>query len=624
VLVLDKTLNPMLNTPTTFANASIGGLASLLQQARTTPGVSTVFVQSIGTPTPQAGSADAWNQAAAELENLGGNTDVFLSLGDGGGSRPAGATGWYSFVAAPDNGCLPSSPTPCGSASEASAPLTHKSGDLSGALGRNQTWQYAPLIDEVGDDEHTGELLTLAYRPPQTWPFSDDADARAILNWLSRYDSGGTDLTDLGNGECYDPGNVRDVRSSYCSMEINWATRKAELGDSQTRTGVCATTEHPFDRDKYAQVCDQISREIAQLSDVKDDMVTMKNQIGSQQALTAYLAVQQLADEVKRSVEAGGATADRNVFAEGLEIAAESVELVSLLLPPPTQEAGELFGATLSLTGEITSLVEGDEQGESAVGEPVTVAPADLGFEMQQRVNAAGAAFNHAWDMLVSDPAKLNAAHQNFVVDPNNPVHQDECKQTGVTCGIWRGVPDDLDNKQPLMQNAVRHWAAGKLMAATYDVWLLPTNQGSKFVPGCGLDKNCRRDVTPADVPGIVCVINPNSTFNSRDWNPFGGVSPDAAYYLRDRLGLTLFNEGLLPRRGNSIWLLAQSPNVFDPNARSYYPPQSLLTNLYAPPGTTKTGGGYGWERPWLYSRGQRFQFHSATLPNSDLMECNW
>jgi hypothetical protein len=30
--------------------------------------------------------------------------------------------------------------------------------------------------------------------------------------------------------------------------------------------------------------------------------------------------------------------------------------------------------------------------------------------------------------------------------------------------------------------------------------------------------------------------------------------------------------------------LLGQSPNVFDPNATSYYPPQSLVTQLYAPP----------------------------------------
>jgi hypothetical protein len=402
---------------------------------------------------------------------------------------------------------------------------------------------------------------------------------------------------------------------------------KAGLGDSQTGTGVCANYQKykaepelvGVDEDKYERVCDQVSREIGELSHVKDGMKTMKDEMGSDQALTAYLAVEKLSDEVKNSVEVGGARASRDVTAEGLEIAGESIELIGLFVPPPSQEAAELFGTTLSLAGEITSLAEGGEQGESAVQEPMTVHPADLGSEMQQRVNAAGAAFDHAWDMLVSDPAKLNAAYENFALDRSSP----GCEQPGKTCGIWQGVPDDLGKSQPMMQNGVRHWAAGKLMAATYDVWLLDTKQGSKFVPGCGVDKRCRRDVTSADVPGILCVINPFSNF-SKNWKPFGPVSLDAAYYVRDRMGLTLFNEGLLPRRGSNMWLLGQSPNVFDPNARSYYPPQSLLSDLYAPPNTGKVGGGYGWERPWLYSRGQRFQFHGATLPNSRSMECNW
>ncbi|HYY10180.1 MAG TPA: hypothetical protein VE781_04535, partial [Kineosporiaceae bacterium] len=115
VLVLDKTLNPMLDTPKAFANgAPVGDMAKLLEQARTTPGVSTVLVQSIGRPSPYSVSAnDAWNSAAAQLEQLGGNTDVFLNLKGPDWPRPAGTSGWYSLVAAPDPSCLPSSPLPC-------------------------------------------------------------------------------------------------------------------------------------------------------------------------------------------------------------------------------------------------------------------------------------------------------------------------------------------------------------------------------------------------------------------------------------------------------------------------------------------------------------------------------
>jgi hypothetical protein len=130
VLVLDKMLNPMLGTPTSFANgAPIGDVANLLQRARTTPGVSTVLVQSIGRPNPYSVSAnDAWNAAAGQIENLGGNTDVFLNLKGPDWPRPAGTTGWYSLVAAPDPGCLPSASGPCQSEIEASTPLTGASG----------------------------------------------------------------------------------------------------------------------------------------------------------------------------------------------------------------------------------------------------------------------------------------------------------------------------------------------------------------------------------------------------------------------------------------------------------------------------------------------------------------
>jgi hypothetical protein len=653
VLVLDKTLKPMLGTPTAFTNgAPVGDMARLLQQARpgpnATPGVSTVFVQSIGTPTPPSGSEDAWNRAAAVIGDMGGNGDVFLRLGDGGGSRPAGTTGWYSFVAAPDPGCLPTSPTPCLTAIEASTPLTQRSGqpgaagDVSGVLGRNQTWQYAPLIDEVGGDD-AGELLTLAYRPPSKWPFSGDPDARPILHWLSQYDRGGTDLTSLGNGACYDPGNLRDVRSSYCSIRLNWASLKAGLGDSQTGTGVCANYQKykaelvGVAEEKYEAVCDQISREIGQLADVKDDMSQVKSQIGSENAIIGYFAVQTMAKQVKDAVEANScpdvsagcyAKANGPTTAEGLELAAQMVELYSVLATElePVGVVGEFLGGALALAGEITSLVDGGEQGESALAEPVTD-PAELGLQIEQRLSAAGSAFDHAWDMLVSDPAKLNAAHQNFAVDPNNPAHKQECAQPGVTCYIWNGVPDDLDTAQPMMQNGVRHWAAGKFMASAFDVWMVDTRQIA------GRDA---RDVTPADVHTIGC-DRECSFGNCNTWPPFyeGSVDPpkiwnvlpeDAVYYFRDQLGLTQpKTPDPVPRNGGNMWVLAKG-DISTKGGRRVWPPKDLLRDLYALPNTRSVGGGYGWERPWLYSRGQRFNFHSGWIRDDrrDVQRCFW
>jgi hypothetical protein len=353
-------------------------------------------------------------------------------------------------------------------------------------------------------------------------------------------------------------------------------------------------------------------------------MDQLQRQIGSDAAITAYFTVQTMADQVKAAVEAGPAKANRRTTAEGLELAAQLVEFYSLFLPegPPV---GEFIGGALALAGEITSLFEGDEQGESALGKPVTLDPARLGLEIAQRLAAAGAAFGHSWDMLVSDPAKLNAAYENFALDPSAP----GCERAGATCGIWQGIPGGVDNAKPMMQNGVRHWAAGKFMAATYDVWLVDTLQGKGPLA---------RDVTPADVHTIGCDL----TSSGSSWPPFYQGKPadkwpheleptnilpeDAAYYLRDRFGLTQpktdrnFNPDPVPRHGSNMWVLAQGdlsdkgnwPKAL-PTGSRYWPPKSLLDDLYAPPNDRAAGGGYGWERPsWLYSRGQHFNIHGS------------
>jgi hypothetical protein len=634
VLVLDKTLKPMLATPTTFANgAPIGDMATLLHRARTTPGVSTVFVQSIGRPNPYSVSAnDAWNNAAQQLEGFGANTDVFLNLRGPDWPRPKGTTGWYSFVAGLDPGCAGSSDR-CQAAIEASTPLTERSGDLSGVLGRNRTWQYAPVVDEVGGDEHTGEMLTLAYRPPSKWPFSGDPAARRVLHYLATFNDGARDLRPLGAANCYDPGPIKDVRSSYCGITTNWATIHADLGDSKAKggqgEGVCGDypgtdpkTGVPVDKQTYGAICDQIAKETAQLSHVSDrGMDRLKSQIGSDAAITAYFTVQEMAKQVKAAVEAGPAKANRSTTAEVLELMTKLVELSSMFLPEPVGAVYEFTVGALALTGEITSLAEGDKQGESALGKPVTLDPARLGLEIEQRLGAAGAAFDHSWDMLVSDPAKLNAAYENFALDRSAP----GCERPGATCGIWKGVPDDLDSARPMMQNGVRHWAAGKFMAATYDVWLVDTLQ---------IAGPQAREVTPADLHTIGCDRVDNFG-NTSTWPPFyqaddpkkrGDAHPtnvvpqDAAYYLRDRVGLTQPKRpNPVPRHGSNMWVLAQGdisdkggwPKALPAGAR-YWPPASLLADLYAPPNETSVGGGYGWERPWLYSRGQHFTIHGS------------
>jgi hypothetical protein len=348
------------------------------------------------------------------------------------------------------------------------------------------------------------------------------------------------------------------------------------------------------DAGQYAAICDRIALETEWLADVSQSMQYLKTQALSEPAVTAYLAVQDLANKVKTDVESGQAKADHDTTADGLELASESVEIVSLFLPEPGDVAGEFIGDALALAGEVTSTVEGDGQGESALAEPVTLDPGEVGMQMEQRMATAGAAFDHSWDMIVSDPAKLQTAYQQF------------------TRGAWTSVPDNLDNAKPVMQNGVRHWAAGKFMAATYDVWLVDTKQ---------LGGPEARDPAPGDVSTIGCDREGILGGGTRTWNAFRGLPADAAYYYRDRMDLMQPNtDHTVPRHGSNMWVLAQGDLTNKDGAR-YWPPQALLTDLYAPVSTSTVGGGYGWERPWLYTRGQRFAMHDAGWISS---RCYW
>jgi len=505
---------------------------------------------------------------------------------------------------------------------------------LSGVLRRNQSWQYEPMLDEVGG-ESVGELLTLAYRPPSKWPFADEPEARRVLDWLTQYNRGATDLTPLGNGDCYDPGKLRDVRSSYCSMELDWALYAARLGDSRTG-GLCANypTGELVDvsEDKYKQVCDQVSREIGQLADVKGDMGQLRALIadGAGSALTTYLAILDMTNKVKAAVEANNKP-KHNVTAEAFGIAATSLELISLFIPETEAfegvlQAAEFFAPTLSLTGEITSLVEGDEQGEAAVHAPVTLDAGELATEMDNRLKAAGAAFDHAWDMVISDPEKLNTAHENFTLDPKNRNNDPECKQPGKTCGIWRGMARKLSGQdaQAAMQNGVRHWAAGKFMAATYDVWLVPSGYVFQDGKWWDVDVQSFNDVTTSDLPTIGCYVSQRQN----DFHPFRSPAPppDAAYYFRDKWGLTRPRDGTFANiRGNNVWLFVQSSDVWDGDAAKNYPPQSLLSQLYSPPKLSAVGGGYGWKRPWLYTEDWSFLIHPPRKEfRSGYLGCGW
>jgi hypothetical protein len=614
VLVLDKELAPMLGTPAAFRTTAGGtatdgtglwDMSNLLQKARATPGVSTVLVQSIGRPTPNAPAApNAWNAVATQLGQLGASPDVILNLKASSWPLPDGATGWYSFAAAPDPACAPSSKEPCASAVEASTSLTERDGDVSGVLARNNVWQYAPVLNEAGG-EANDDMLSLAYQAPTKWPYSEDA-YRPVLDYLANYRDDARDLHNLGSGDCYDPGPRKDVRSSYCNIYTNWGRIHDDLANWVCQRYPGATTVG-VDETTYKSVCNRIALETQWLDDVSKAMLGLKDNTLGEPQLTAYLAVEDMAAKVKAAIEAGQAKADRKMPGDLLSLIGESVEWYSLFGPEPIGAVGEFLGGAMLLAGEITSLVEGDGQGDSAFSEPVLLDPGEVAQELQDRLSAAGAAFDHSWDMLISDPAKLETAWNRFELPSGGP---------GTDDGIWRKVPDDLDTAQPIMRDGIRHWAAGRFMAATYDVWLVDTTQ---------IAGPQARDVTTADVHTIGC-DRQNHYGNTSTWPPFYKMPQSAAYYLRDQLGLTVWKyPDHIPRYGSDIWVLGRGTvSTKNTSQAQFWPPQKLLDQLFSPP----SEGGFGWERPWLFSRGQRFTIHDPawTTDPARLLggRCDW
>jgi hypothetical protein len=80
-------------------------------------------------------------------------------------------------------------------------------------------------------------------------------------------------------------------------------------------------------------------------------------------------------------------------------------------------------------------------------------------------------------------------------------------------------------------------------------------------------------------------------------------IPDEPPHYLRDRVGLT-YSDGS-PRHGSSVVVLAQGDVSAPPGKDSfgayqdlpqrYWPPASLMNDLYAAPATGEVGGGYGW-----------------------------
>jgi hypothetical protein len=74
------------------------------------------------------------------------------------------------------------------------------------------------------------------------------------------------------------------------------------------------------------------------------------------------------------------------------------------------------------------------------------------------------------------------------------------------------------------------------------------------------------------------------------------------------------------------MWVLARGDVSTNTKGRAnnwaqFWPPAVLLDQLFRDPSPTSVGGGFGWKRPWLFNRGQRFARHD---PYWTTVRCYW
>jgi hypothetical protein len=367
-----------------------------------------VILQAFGAPH---GNDNLWDQAAKQIELLGGTRQVFEAMNAVDpralNGEDAKRKGPYAFVG------IVGSSAPL---AEASYSLDGLPGRLRGVLMRARNGLYEPMIASPphsdGQPTVNTELLHITNQAPQPFPAFKDADGRPI-------DPAQADAVQKFLGEdvtavCTKDAAVCDFRKLYYQhYGVDWSLWAGALDDAKDR---CANP--PAGSNFTVAQCQgmlaQLSREVTMVAQVKHYFGPEGLQLPFGATGTTALAdLNQIAQEIKDAVAPPpGDNTTSNVLT-----AMSYLLLAAAKFPNPAAPAAVVLG-TLNAAFGAGGYFTRSNGSPDLIGPKITTTASNLGVELTDRYLQAGNNLDDLGQLIVSDYGKLTAVASKVDADP--------------------------------------------------------------------------------------------------------------------------------------------------------------------------------------------------------------
>jgi hypothetical protein len=384
-----------------------GNAAGLLKQAIDEGAL--VLVQSIGTPKP---TTSEWTGIADQLVRIGGNRAVFNAIGNG---SPDAGQGVYALVGSTS-----------GTAAEASQPLKSRPGRLLGALERNRTASFEPMLADNLAGTINQQLIDIAYQPsrPFTPAFSTTGERNADL-WLTQQ----MHLT---------PGDVR--RDFVIDYTSNWGQAATELSAAQYPGKL---EENPFSEAEFNKVKAALKNDVSAYNRVRHYLDEVRAPI-EQSGLPAYIDLQKIGSDINNAI------APRAQAAGKFDSLLMSIFNVNNLPLPPDERA--VVSTIANVLSQVT--IQSTPDG-SPVGGDVNAQASDLAAQLVTRMDQARRGLLGLTRIIAGDGGKLTdmAARLN---DPG-----------------WKLPIEAESDASDAFRKSASRWFWSSLLPAAYQLWQL-------------------------------------------------------------------------------------------------------------------------------------------------------
>jgi hypothetical protein len=410
------------------------------------------FVQSIGTPK---GQTFQWNAVTDQLVRLGGNRLVINAL-DGRADSTYALFGRVEL-----RRIAPESSGKSGGA-----------GQLAGGIARTRAWRWEPAVaDDLGTLDTS--LIELAYQAPTSFPALDTPGERAAMKWIVQQ----LRFCPARDTACdRQPATLRYYY--WDGWSANWNT-KLTLLTELTRVPERAD----FDAGDLTRVRDQLKREVAAVTDVKEYVEKLQRPLSRSQGGS----LKELEDATRNLLSdlnpPPGSSTVTNLF--GL------LDAIATSAGEKADRGGAASASTLlgGLSGVMSLVSFLSRPGDPYdLGAEVRTTSDRLAGELIDRLEYSESALTGIGLLLVSDYGKLMTADAK--VDNE-----------------WR-IPADTTPAVRVLKRAARGWVMSTLVPTAYPYLVRATPPG--------------RRGGVADVRDLACKEK-QPDYSTDIWKPFPG-----------------------------------------------------------------------------------------------------